>query len=94
MINQFLQHTQMKTRQVILILIIKLSIPFITPVNCVTITSLFFFKDQDEAEQEGNSTLQELYLQTEIKNGQSSEASEVEEEDEGDGQRMPLSISK
>ncbi|XP_029012160.1 pericentriolar material 1 protein isoform X2 [Betta splendens] len=50
-------------------------------------------KDQDEAEQAGDSTLQELYLQTEKKNSQSSEASDLEEEDEGHGQRMPLSIS-
>ncbi|KAK2817234.1 hypothetical protein Q5P01_025425 [Channa striata] len=52
-------------------------------------------KDQDETEQNGESTLQELYLQTEVKNSRSSENSEVEEEDEeeGDGQIMPLSIS-
>ncbi|XP_044046674.1 pericentriolar material 1 protein isoform X2 [Siniperca chuatsi] len=52
-------------------------------------------KDQDEAEQEGDTTLQDLYLQTERKNSRSSEASEVEEEDEdeGVGQGMPLSIS-
>lgn len=54
-------------------------------------------KDRDEAEQEGYSTLQELYLQTEMKNNnnRSSEASEVEEEDEDeeDGQEMLLSIS-
>ncbi|XP_023273199.1 pericentriolar material 1 protein isoform X2 [Seriola lalandi dorsalis] len=52
-------------------------------------------KDQDEAEQEGDSTLQDLYLQTEMKNKRSSEASEVEEEDEdeGVGQGMPMSIS-
>uniref|UniRef100_A0A8D2ZGA6 Pericentriolar material 1 n=1 Tax=Scophthalmus maximus TaxID=52904 RepID=A0A8D2ZGA6_SCOMX len=54
-------------------------------------------KYRDEAEQEGYSTLQELYLQTEMKNNnnRSSEASEVEEEDEDeeDGQEMLLSIS-
>ncbi|XP_032356497.1 pericentriolar material 1 protein isoform X4 [Etheostoma spectabile] len=49
-------------------------------------------KDQDEANQEGDSTLQDLYLHTETKNCRSSEASEVEE-DEGDGQGIPLSIS-
>ncbi|XP_034404545.1 pericentriolar material 1 protein isoform X3 [Cyclopterus lumpus] len=48
-------------------------------------------KDQDEAEQEVN--LQELYLQTEMKNGRSSVASEEEDEDEEDGQGIPLSIS-
>lgn len=58
--------------------------------------SPFVCQDQDEAEQEGDSTLQELYLQTERKNSRSSDASEVEEEDEdeGDGQGIPLSISK
>ncbi|XP_071361741.1 pericentriolar material 1 protein isoform X3 [Trachinotus anak] len=52
-------------------------------------------KDLHEAEQEADSTLQDLYLQTEMKNNRSSEASEVEEEDddEGVGQGMPLSIS-
>ncbi|TKS68424.1 Pericentriolar material 1 protein [Collichthys lucidus] len=52
-------------------------------------------KDQDEAEQEGASTLQELYMQTERKSSRSNEASEVEEEDEdeGRGQGIPLSIS-
>uniref|UniRef100_A0A8C2ZV87 Pericentriolar material 1 n=1 Tax=Cyclopterus lumpus TaxID=8103 RepID=A0A8C2ZV87_CYCLU len=44
-----------------------------------------------EAEQEVN--LQELYLQTEMKNGRSSVASEEEDEDEEDGQGIPLSIS-
>uniref|UniRef100_A0A7N8Y857 Pericentriolar material 1 n=1 Tax=Mastacembelus armatus TaxID=205130 RepID=A0A7N8Y857_9TELE len=50
-------------------------------------------KDQDEAEQEDNPTLQELYLQTETNNNRSSEASEVEDDDDGDGQGVPLSIS-
>uniref|UniRef100_UPI0037E9A1CA pericentriolar material 1 protein n=1 Tax=Semicossyphus pulcher TaxID=241346 RepID=UPI0037E9A1CA len=52
-------------------------------------------KDQEEAEQEGDSTLKELYLQTERKDSRGSEASDVEEEDEeeGDGQGRPLSIS-
>ncbi|XP_029356962.1 pericentriolar material 1 protein [Echeneis naucrates] len=52
-------------------------------------------RDQNEAEQEGDSHLQDLYLQTEMKNNRSSEGSEVEEddEDEQDGQEMPLSIS-
>ncbi|KAG7221883.1 hypothetical protein INR49_016909 [Caranx melampygus] len=52
-------------------------------------------KDQEEAVQEGDSTLQDLYLQTEVKNNRSTEASEAEEEDEdeGDGQGMPMSIS-
>ncbi|XP_074549222.1 pericentriolar material 1 protein isoform X2 [Halichoeres trimaculatus] len=54
-------------------------------------------KDQDEAEQEGDSTLKEHCLQTERKNSGGSEASEVEEEEDddgdGDGQGIPLSIS-
>uniref|UniRef100_A0A3Q1FBG7 Pericentriolar material 1 n=1 Tax=Acanthochromis polyacanthus TaxID=80966 RepID=A0A3Q1FBG7_9TELE len=69
--------------------------PSTTPLNCVTFTSPVYFQDQGETEKEGASTLQELYLQTEMKNNRSSEASEAEEEDEdeGDGQGVPLSIS-
>lgn len=57
---------------------------------------LFFLQDQDEAEQEGDPALQELYLQTGRKNSRGSDASEVEEEDEDEGavQGIPLSISK
>lgn len=54
-------------------------------------------QDQEEAAaQGGDSTLQDLYLQTEMKNNRSSEASEAEEEDEDEGLRqgMPMSISK
>lgn len=86
----------MKPRQVILILIMELSILNLS-VICVTIMSLFFLlQDQEEAVQEGDSTLQDLYLQTEMKNNRSTEASEAEEEDEdeGVGQGMPMSISK
>ncbi|XP_071401682.1 pericentriolar material 1 protein isoform X1 [Centroberyx affinis] len=53
-------------------------------------------KDQDETEQDGDTVLQEPYLQTERKNSGGSEASGVEEEEEDeeeDGQGMPLSIS-
>lgn len=53
----------------------------------------FIFQDKDEAEQGGDSTLQEFYCQTERKNSRASEGSE-EEEDEGEGQGIPLSISK
>lgn len=55
--------------------------------------SSLLLQDRDEAEQERDSTLQELYLQTERKNSRSSDASEAEEEEE-DRQGIPLSISK
>ncbi|XP_037830810.1 pericentriolar material 1 protein isoform X3 [Kryptolebias marmoratus] len=50
-------------------------------------------KDQDEAEKEGNSALQEHYLQADLKSSRSSEAEEEEEEDEGHRQAVHLSIN-
>lgn len=57
---------------------------------------LFLYQDQDEAEQEGDLTLQDLFPQMERKDNRSSEASEAEEEDEDEGGRqgIPLSISE
>lgn len=50
-----------------------------------------FIQEQDEATQEVNTTVQEFYCQTEKKSSR-SEGSE-EDEDEGHGERLPLSIS-
>uniref|UniRef100_A0A3Q3F213 Pericentriolar material 1 n=1 Tax=Kryptolebias marmoratus TaxID=37003 RepID=A0A3Q3F213_KRYMA len=58
-----------------------------------SIVSHLFTQDQDEAEKEGNSALQEHYLQADLKSSRSSEAEEEEEEDEGHRQAVHLSIN-
>lgn len=58
--------------------------------DCLIII-LPFIQEQDEATQEVNTTVQEFYCQTEKKSSR-SEGSE-EDEDEGHGEKLPLSIS-
>lgn len=70
---------------------VSLLLPIMKRPRRETVIFYSFIQDQDEATREVDTTLQEFYYESEKKSSR-SEGSE-EEEAEGHGERLPLSIS-